>query len=68
MKIKRRAKITVETHEITVIRFKRSRTATVFCETDQAEVPRFDHRREPTHRNRANGETGADCRNERNKK
>ena len=42
MKTKQRVEITVETHEITILRFRQSRTTVFFCEICQAQVPHLN--------------------------
>lgn len=39
MKTKRRMEITMETHEITIVRFGQRPTTTIFCEVCQADIP-----------------------------
>jgi hypothetical protein len=42
MKKKQRLEITVETHEITILRFRQSRTTVFFCGMCQAQVPHLN--------------------------
>lgn len=39
MKTKQRLEITIETREVTILRFRQNRTAMIFCEMCQAQVP-----------------------------
>jgi hypothetical protein len=42
MKKKQRLEITIETHEVTILRFRQSRTTMIFCEMCQAQVPHLN--------------------------
>lgn len=42
MKTKQRLEITVETHEVTILRFNQRRATMIFCEMCQAQVPHLN--------------------------